>query len=606
MADGASSIQVDAEEPSRRDRRLPVTHGRGGLIGWLRRQRRSWPFYVALIIVLFLIVAPLSMLVQTSLRGGRPGFPEEWSPRFYAEAFGNPLMFHAFRNTIIVATISTCISMFFGVFFAWLLERTDVPFRNTAWSLMLLPIAVPNILFVVSWVLLLAPRAGLINVELRNILSFFGFNVGTEGPINIYSLGGVIFLDSMRGVVTIFLMMVAAFRMFDPSLEESARVSGASTLQTLRRITLPALAPALLAAAMYSFISSMDQFEAALAAGLPAGVFLLPTLIYYSVSFRIPAEYGLAAVYSVMFMVIMFLLVIMYRRAVRHSRQFATVTGKGYRPRRIALGKWRWPAFGVVAGFALGTVILPALTLAWIAFRPTREPIRLRVPVEYSFVNFQRITHGSNSTLINTLQMTVMTATVTMIIAFLVSWVIVRSSKFRGGLLDGLSFLPYAFPGITIGLAFLFVFLNRPFNVIPVYGTLWILVIALTTQYIAFGTRLMTGAIMQVQQDLEDAGSISGASYFSVARRITLPLIFPGLIAGWIWVAANASRSFAVPLVLASRRNAVIASEIWEGWQRGVYGEVAAYGVTLMAILLPMAILLRHFMAKSSGMNVGA
>jgi iron(III) transport system permease protein len=194
--------------------------------------------------------------------------------------------------------------------------------------------------------------------------------------------------------------------------------------------------------------------------------------------------------------------------------------------------------------------------------------------------------------------MTVATATLTMALAFLVSWCIVRGSARGRGLLDGLTFLPYAFPGITIALAMIFVFLTPPLNMLPIYGSVAVLVIALTTQYIAFGTRLMNGAIVQVKAELEDAGSVAGAKPLEVMWRITLPLLVPAVVAGWIWVAANSMRSFSIPVILASRNNEVFASQIWSLWQIGRFSEAAAYGSMLVLILLPMTLLLRWMMSR--------
>jgi iron(III) transport system permease protein len=198
----------------------------------------------------------------------------------------------------------------------------------------------------------------------------------------------------------------------------------------------------------------------------------------------------------------------------------------------------------------------------------------------------------------NTFVMLAATATITMAIAFLVSWAIVRGKGRARGLLDGLSFLPYAFPGVTVAISLIFVFLNPPGNYFRIYGTLSILVLGLTVIYIAFSTRLMNGAIAQVGKELEEAGRTSGATQLAVMWRITLPLLMPAFIAGWIWVASHAMRSFSIPLVLSSQRNAVIAPEIWRVWQRGYLSEAAAYGVILMIILIPITVWMRRLMGS--------
>jgi iron(III) transport system permease protein len=566
---------------------------------YLDAARGNWAVVLAVLVLVLFVVVPLALLLMTSLREGTPGRLKEWTLDNYHDAFTTSLVFEAFTNTVAVAFVATVISLLLAGFFAWLVERSDMPYRNLAFTILLLPIAVPSILFVLAWTVLLQPRVGIFNVPLRELLQTFGVQL-TEGPFNIYSLGGVIFLDSLRGVTTIFLMLVAAFRLFDSTLEEASKVSGAGTFETLRRITIPLLAPAILAAAMYSFISSLDQFEAALAAGLPGQVFLLPTLIFFTVQLRSPADYGLSAVYSIFFMVLMILLLVVYRRIVSKSERFVTVTGKAYRPEPVPLGRWRYPAFAAVALFGIFTVILPAAVLFWLSLMPPNTAPVLGSEARLSFDIYANIFSNPRVITIasNTLIMLVATATITMAIAFLVSWAIVRGKGRARGLLDGLSFLPYAFPGVTVAISLIFVFLNPPGNYFRIYGTLSILVLGLTVIYIAFATRLMNGAIAQIGKELEEAGRTSGATQLAVMWRITLPLLLPAFIAGWIWVASHAMRSFSIPLVLSSQRNAVIAPEIWRVWQRGYLSEAAAYGIILMIILIPITIWMRRLMGS--------
>ncbi len=567
---------------------------------YLDTARGNWAVVAAISVLVLFVVVPLAFLLMTSATEGRFGTLGDWSFVNFQNAFdARNLVYEAFRNTIGVATIGTAISMLLAGLFAWLVERTDMPFRNLAFIVILLPIALPSILFVLSWTVLLAPRTGLINVPLRDVLLSLGIEF-TEGPFDIYTLEGVIFLDSLRGVTTIFLMLVAAFRLFDSTLEEAAKVSGAGTFHTIRSVTIPLLAPAILAAAMYSFISSMDQFEAALVAGLPGQVFLLPTLIYFTVRMQSPADFGLGAVYSVLFMVLMFLLLVLYRRIVNKSERFVTVSGKAYRPQTIALGRWRYLAVGAVALFGTATILLPAVTLGWLSLLPPNSAPILGTGVLLTLdIYVEMFTDPRNAKIAwNTLVMLVATATITMGIAFLVSWAIVRGRGRGRGLLDGMSFLPYAFPGVTVAIALIFVFLNPPGNWLRVYGSVSILVIGLTVTYIAFSTRLMNGAIAQIGRELEEAGRTAGATQLEVMWRITLPLLMPAFIAGWIWVASHSMRSFSIPLVLSSQKNQVIAPEIWRVWERGYLSEAAAYGVLLMIVLIPITFWMRRMMTR--------
>jgi iron(III) transport system permease protein len=252
-------------------------------------------------------------------------------------------------------------------------------------------------------------------------------------------------------------------------------------------------------------------------------------------------------------------------------------------------------------------VILPSATLVWLSLLPPNAAPVWGTSAPLSFDVYRALfTTPRNLTIVaNTLLMLVATATVTMAVAFLVSWAIVRG-RWRGrGVLDALSFLPYAFPGVTVAIALIFVFLNPPGNFIPIYGSVSILVLGLTVAYIAFASRLMNGAIAQIGRELEEAGRTSGAAQLAVMWRITLPLLLPAFISGWIWVASHAMRSFSIPLVLSSQRNQVIAPEIWRVWQRGYLSEAAAYGVVLMIILIPLTVWMRRLMGNSRRMSSG-
>ncbi len=564
------------------------------VVNGLRTMRGRWAVALAITAVFLLVSVPLTQLIQQSLRLGGPGRMGDWTLSHYRQATaGGGRLVEAFTNTMIVSVVGTAITLALATLFAWLIERTDMPLRNLAFILLLIPMAMPGILFVMAWSMLLGPTNGFLNIMIRDALGAVGITL-ERGPFDIYTLTGIIFLDGMRGVSTLFLMLIGAFRLFNPSSEEAARVSGAGGAATLRRVTLPALLPALMVAGMYSLVSSMEQFESALVVGLPGNIFLLSTLIFFNVQMRNPINYGLGAVYSIMFIMIMLVMVVIYRRIVRNSEMYATVTGKGYRPRRIELGRWRWPAFGLVGVFTTLGMIMPALFLGWVSLQPPRSGIRIGQST--SLQNYRTIIASSSEQGIawNTIHMAVVTATVTMVIAFLVSWAIVRGPKRFRGLLDGLSFIPYAFPGITVAVALLIAFLTPPLNRIPIYGTVYILAVGLTTQYLAFSTRLMNGSIVQVSKELEEAAHVGGAPNTDVLRRITLPLILPAFVAGWIWVAVHALRAFSIPLVLATGGNQVVASRLYAMWNGGNPQGASALGTMLMLALIPMTFLMRR------------
>ena len=322
---------------------------------------------------------------------------------------------------------------------------------------------------------------------LRGGLSALGFEVSV-GPINIYSVGGLIFLDGLRGVTTVFLMVVGAFRMMDPTMEEAARVAKASGKSAFFQITLPALAPAVLSAAIYSFISSMESFEGPLAIGLPGGIFVLSTLIYFTTRLQAPLEYGLGAVFGVIYMVLMLVLLVFYRRIVRHSERYSTVTGKGFRPRVVSIGKWRYPALGMFILYFVFTVGAPFFILLWASLLPSYRIPSWEAFSLVSLANYAQVfaTPKIAPVVWNTLLLMVISATATMIIAFFVSWIIVRTQLKGRGALDAVVFFPHAVPGIVIALALMMAYLSPPLKYLGIYGTLWILGMGFVISYIAF------------------------------------------------------------------------------------------------------------------------
>jgi iron(III) transport system permease protein len=556
----------------------------------------------ATLFLLFLILVPVSRLIINSFQLGHPAMPQGWTLQNYVAAYSMPIFYQALGTTLWLAAVGTFITLVIAVLFAWLIERTDMPLRNLAWTLILIPMAIPGVLFALGWALLLAPRTGAMNVLLRGALETIGIQL-TEGPFNIYSVWGLIFLDGLRGVTTVFLMVVGAFRMMDPSLEEAARTSKAGPAATFFQVTLPALSPAILAAGIYSFISSMESFEAPLAVGLRGGIFVLSTLIYFTTRLQAPFEYGLGAVFGVSYMVLMIILLIGYRRIVRHSERYSTITGKGFRPRVIPLGKWRHAALGMFVLYFLLAVVAPFAVLLWTSFLPS-----YRVPSSeaLSFVTFRNYLEVFNTprvflVLWNTLVLMLIAATTTMLLAFIVSWIIVRSRVKGKGLLDSLVFIPHAIPGIVIALALMMAYLSPPLRYLGIYGSVWILAMGLIVSYISFGTRIMNSAIMQIHKELEQAAYVCGATSLRTLFAVTLPLLFPAFAAGWVWVAVHSLRSFSIPLMLASRKNEVFAVLLWEYWESGTAPLASSLGVLLILTLIPLTLVMRRFIVRVSG-----
>ena len=552
------------------------------------------------VVMLWLVLVPLGQLVLNSFRTGHPAVPSPFTLQNYVVGFTSPLTYQMIWNTFFFAGTGTLLTVSIAVLFAWLTERTDMPGRNLAWSLLLIPLAMPGFLFSISWIFLLDPRIGLLNIWLRSLFSLFGVDLDT-GPLNIYSMTGMIYLDGLRGVTTVFLLIVGAFRAMDPNLEEAGRISGASSWTTFRRITLPTLFPAVFAAFLYSFISSMESFEAPLLVGLPAGIFVYSTMIYFST--RLMPSYGLAASFAVSYCLIALILVVIYQRmALKGVERFATITGKGYRPRVTRLGRLRWPAFWLFAGYFTLAVLFPLFILFWAALSPSYAQPSWEGLDKLTLVHFRNLFSEPEilQSTLNTIVIVLTTATLTVLLSFFISWIVVRTNLRGRFFLDGLTFLAHAIPGIIIALAFIFVYLQPPFRSLGLYGTVWIVSLALVTQYVAFTTRTTNAAIAQVHKELEEAARISGVGRVTMLIRITLPLIFPAFAAAWIWVAAHAVRSFSIPVMLASEGNWTLSVILWRIWdEQNILPMAAALGVIFILTVGALTFAGRRIIVKA-------
>ena len=576
-------------------KRLPTVLGGGA-----RLNASSFILAATVICVAWLILVPMVLLFLNSLRVGPPSFfGGELTLKNYITAFTHEHFYSALGNTAIFSAVASLASLVTAITFAWLIERTDMPYRNAAWVAMLLPIAMPGVIFALSWMLLLLPQIGLVNVILRWLYGLFGISIET-GPLNIQSLGGMIFLGWLRGVSTIFLMLVGVFRMMDPRLEEAGRLSGATPRRVLWRVTLPLLGPAILAAGIYSFVNLLDSFEGPLVLGLAAGIFVLSTLIYFTSRYQAPYDYGLSAAYAVFFMAVMAVLAIFYIRMIRRAERFAVVTGKGFRPVKYQLGKWRYPAVGLFGCYFVFTILLPFLVLAWASLLPFYELPSWEALQYISFDNYIEILNDPRFThdLINTFMVALGAGFLTLLVAFMISWIAVRTKYKVRFLLDGLTFVSYAIPGVVVALALVFVYLQAPFKYLGIYGTVWIIVAGLMTQYLAFATRTTNAGLLQIHKELEEAARICGAGQWRTMWRITGRLLMGSLVAGWIWVVAHSMRSFAIPLVLAGSENEVLSVRLWIYWQDGWVSQASALAVILIFLTAVIGLLARRLLTN--------
>lgn len=533
-------------------------------------------------ILCYLVIVPLVALLLGSLSTGAIGSFEDPSLHTYLSILRDRATYQLFGNSILYALGSTVLALVVGGYLAWLVQRTDVALRRAITFLTLFPLLIPSVLSAAAWVLLLDPRIGLLNQAFGPWLGF------DRGPFNAYSLLGMI---TVRGVVDIplaFLWLWPAFRAMDPSLDEAAAISGARpTLATLS-ITFPLLRPAILSAFVISFVLSLEDLTVPILIGLPARIRLFSTEIWVALG-RVPRDVHSASVHGVLLLVTTILLLVAYRRVTRRAEKFAIVRGRAYRPYVLSLGRFRWPhTVGALVVLVL-IGVLPVLMLVWTSLAPYvqvpsldgLETLNLNAYLAL-FKDTKAIDGFKTSTLIG-----LGAAGAIMVMALVVGWVSVRSKMRLRGALDFIAFSPIAIPGVVLGLSLMWLYLALP---VPFYGTAVILGIAYVTRFVPFGVRLTSSGFMQLHPELDEAASVSGATWLSTLRTVSVPLLAPTLVVGFTYVFLRAYLELSASLLLASYGNEPYSVVAYQFWASGEAGKTAAYGV--VAILVMSAIVL--------------
>lgn len=518
----------------------------------------------------YLVLVPLGYLVwRTFFEDGRPTL------LIVRRAYASHGLGHMAANSLVFGVGATLVAVSLGTLLAYLIVRTDVPFRAPLFVLVLVPLLVPGVLYTISWIFLASPRSGLLN---RLLEPLFG-----AGALDIFSMGGMILVEGLHLTPLVFLLLAAAFRSFDPALEESALVSAASLFTVLRRVTLPLVRPALFASVFIVLVRALEGFEVPALLGVPAGKWVFTSRIWRALT-AYPANFGEAGAYSLVLLVITGLGVFLLSRFSPRSPAFETLTGRGARSRPLRLGRWRWPAAGAILFYALIAVVLPLLMLVYVATQPYYSTPSFASLSKTTLTHFSAAaTHeGTLTALRNSLLVCAGAATAAVLLAALAAWGVVRTRARGRWLIDGLASLPIAVPGVVLGAALLVVYLRVP---APIYGTLWILLIAYVTRYLPYGMRYLSVSMTQISRELEEAAQASGASWWQSFRRVVLPLVAPGLLAAWLLIVTVSLRELSSSLLLYSPGNEVLSVRIWLLYQGGQLPELAALGVMLVATL---------------------
>ena len=550
---------------------------------------------ICLIVVGFLALVPFGFMIwQSFLTPETADVPAAFTFSNYIIAYTDVETVTTLANSVQFALGGSLLAFVIGTALAWMNERTNTPMRRLFYALSIIPLIIPSILFTIAWIMLASPKIGLINMALQ---SWFGLE---SPPFNIYSMWGMIWVDGLHYSPMAFLLMSAAFRAMDPSLEESAVMSGSSILRTLWRITLRLAIPAIVATVLTLFVRAIESFEVPALLGLPAGIQVFTSAIYQAIH-QFPSQLGLASAYSVVLLLITSVGIYIQAKISSTGNKYVTVTGKGFRPRSIDLGPWRYLTTGIFLLYFLLIVILPFLVLLWSSLQKFYAPPSVEALKHLSLDGYRYILGSSNilHALLNSLWMAMACATIVMLLSAVVCWVVVKTKIPGRWLLDNLASLPMVFPGLVLGVSIMIFYLTFD---IGIYGTFWIILLAYITRFMPYGLRYNTTSMIQIHKDLEDSAGMSGAGWFKVFTRVILPLLKPGMVAGWIYVMIVSVRELSSSILLYSPGNEVISIVIWELWENGQYVELSALSVMFIMLLLVL-VMIAQLIGKRFGVK---
>jgi iron(III) transport system permease protein len=539
-----------------------------------------WLFIPIALVVAYLVLPPLFFILHSSLIPPMAAESTGLTVANYTNIFESTSRFGTLIwNSLVFSVGSAAWALVFGTVLAWLAERSNAPFRDIAYVAAFVSFAVPGLIKVIGWILLLGPDAGFFNVAIKRL-------TGVSPFFDIFSMSGMILVEGFLWMPVVFLLMATPFRSMDPSLEEAALVAGSSDWQVFRNVTFPMATPSVVAVLILTFIRSLEAFEIPALIGIPAGTEVLTTEIYLQLTAGYLPEYGFASAYSVILIALVALALMPYYRVTQHGHRFTTITGKGFHPRRKDLGRWRWLG-GLILLLLPLIQLFPLTALFWSSLTPYLQAPSMEALSQVSFKNYA--TAFSNpklmGSIMNSLTISITAATGAVMVAFIAAWLVARTNIRMRWTLDRLAMLPLVFPGIVMGVAILNMYLTLP---IPVYGTIWIMVAAFVPRYLPYAMRFCHSGLLGIHKELEESATASGASWGQAARQIIVPLMMPALFAAWIYIFLITIRELSVALLLYSPGSEVISVVIWELWDNGAVGTLSAYalGITVGTVLL--------------------
>jgi iron(III) transport system permease protein len=537
-----------------------------------------------------LVIYPIGFLINESLNVGDPSTfpPEEYGFDTYTNL---PDDYRALANTLLVSCIATVLAVVFGFLQAWILTRTNIPGRQRLERLMELPYYMTPLIGALAWGVLLGPKTGLVNQAWRS--------TGAPGDLfDVDSPWGIAWVMALFEGTVAFVMISAAMKSMDPSLEESSRVLGAGKLRTALRVTLPLVAPGVLSATIFVFAEMLGSFAAAFVLGIP-GRFYVVTTVIWQATLSFPPDYGRAAAMGLSLFGVMLITLTIARFVLRHGT-YTTITGKAFRPREMDVGIMRWPLLAIAWGYIVVAVILPLGALLLTSFE--RFATVVLPQMHFTLANYETaLQMGSvGPAFVNSLILGLSVATIGVVVIGVLAWIIYRSRMPGSGAAEYVIMFPQAVPRLVFGLGLLWAWINMP---IPIYGTLWLLALAYFTVFLPLGLRTIASVVLQVDPSLEECARVCGAGWVYQMRTVTMPLLRPGLVAAWLLIFIASVRELGVSIFLMGPNSKVIAPAIVNSWLSSSSELSAAMALIQTATVFIAVAIMFSLARRVSGVN---
>lgn len=533
------------------------------------------------------VLALLVVIFWLSFVDGSPGDDDlTYTLWYYSEIFLDPFTYEVLLNTVLFSTITLAVALTLALPMAWIVERTDLPGKPIVFTLLTVALLIPSFSVALGWLFLLHPKIGIVN---HIAMAAFGL---TEAPFNISTILGMGIVEGLSLTPVTFIMTAIVLRTMDPAMEEAAGMSRANLWHTLRRVTLPLAWPGILAASIYVYTIGFAAFDVPAILGLSNRIFTFSTYVYSEIS---PAdglpEYGGVAGLSMLMVVFAGFLTWWYSSVQRRSSRYTVITGKGYRPTLVRLGRYKAPAIAFFVLFFVFSQLLPVLTLLWAAGLPFIQPVSAEAIAQLSFDHYRNLPRELiYNALGNTGALMVLVPSITVALSVAISWVVVRSKVPGRAVFDFFAFLPHTVPAIVFSVAAWLLALFVLSDIVPIYGTIWILVLVYVIARLSYGTRMTNSGMIQIHPELEESARMSGASTAGVMRRVLLPLLTPAMMYAWIWIALLSYRELTLPVVLATGDNQPLSMVVWSYVLTSEYGQASAVAAIMIALMLPILV----------------